>query len=247
MFTVKIADVPIGINNYYSGVEKLCKDYITDKKPVFTVEASTDDMVSMACGESSGIESIDSRSVAVKKYPLSYAEELCIYRQIALALIDYDAFLMHSAVIDVDGEGVAFAAASGTGKSTRVKLWREAFGTRVKIVNGDKPILRFIDGELFAFGTPWMGKENWGTNCRAPLKYVCFLERDKDVSLVKLDMSQAMPLLFKQVLIPKEKDQIERFMNLLDRFLNNCSFYLLKCNQDKERPQEIWKEMKKKH
>ena len=245
MFTVEIAGVSIEINNYYSGVEDLCKDYITDKKPVFTVEAPLEDIASMAQNESSGPEHACGGSSLTKEYSYSYAEQLCIYRQISLALINYDAFLMHAAIIDVDGDGVAFAAGSGTGKSTRVRLWREAFGNRVAVVNGDKPILRFIDGKLFAFGTPWMGKEGWGTNTRVPLKYVCFLERSEDVSLKQLDVGQTMSFLFKQILLPKEKGQIERFMKLLDRFMKSCSFYLLKCNQEKEKPEEIWGKMKK--
>ena len=213
MFTVEIAGVPIEINNYYNGVEDLCKDYITDKKPVFTVEAPMEDIVSMAQNESSGPEHACGGSSLTKEYSYSYAEQLCIYRQISLALINYDAFLMHAAIIDVDGDGVAFAAGSGTGKSTRVRLWREAFGNRVAVVNGDKPILR--------------------------------LERSEDVSFKQLDVGQTMSFLFKQILLPKEKGQIERFMKLLDRFMKSCSFYLLKCNQEKEKPEEIWGKMKK--
>ena len=47
-------------------------------------------------------------------------------------LPDYDAILMHAAVIDNDGQGAAFAAKSGTGKTTRVNLWKTVFGGPVK-------------------------------------------------------------------------------------------------------------------
>lgn len=243
MFTVEIAGVPIEINNKYREIEAFCKDYITDKKPSFTVSASMEEIVSMSHGESSDAEADKNKEIFIEEYPLPYAEQLCIYRQIALGLIDYDAFLMHAAIIDIDGEGVAFTAESGTGKSTRVRLWRKVFGSRVTVVNGDKPILRFIDGTLYAFGTPWMGKENWGSNTKVPLKHVCFLERAEDVSLIRLEADQIIPRLFKQVLIPKNEKSIGRFFNLLDRFVRTNRFYLLKCNQEKEKPEEIWEEM----
>lgn len=245
MFSVEIAGVPIGINNHYSEVETFCRDYITDRNPWFTVTVSVEDIVSMLHGKSSDFGTDLSSAGVIQEYSLSYAEELCIYRQIALAMIDYDAFLMHAAIIDVDGEGVAFAAGSGTGKSTRVSLWRKTFGTRVKVVNGDKPILRFVNDKLYAFGTPWMGKENWGANTRVPLKYVCFLEREEEVSLIQLETKQVLPRLFQQVLLPEDEEKTGSFMSLLDRFIGNCNFFLLKCNQDKENAEEIWEEMKK--
>ena len=245
MFTVEIAGVPIGINNRYGEVELLCKDYMTDREPMVTVSATMEDIIAMSRAEvSSDKKAGASGPEVIKEYPLSYAEQLCIYREIALAIIDYDAFLMHAAIIDVDGEGVAFAAASGTGKSTRVRLWREALGSRVKVVNGDKPILRFVDNELYAYGTPWMGKENWGANTRVPLKYVCFLERAEEVSITRLETKQILPRLFRQILIPKDEKRIGRFMSLLERFMGNCAFYLLECNQDKERPERIWGEIR---
>ena len=74
-----------------------------------------------------------------------YAEELVLLRKISLLMIQYDAFLMHAAVVSVEGRGIAFLARSGGGKSTRVCLWKRAFGDRLTIINGDKPMLRFVD------------------------------------------------------------------------------------------------------
>jgi len=86
----------------------------------------------------------------------------------------YNAFLLHSVCIDIDGVGVAFSAQSGTGKSTHLaNWWRYLNGTEnmpeslknllkdketasekdetlpdLTIVNGDKPIVRFFDEEF---------------------------------------------------------------------------------------------------
>ena len=53
------------------------------------------------------------------------------------------------------------------------------------------------------------------------------------------------PRLFRQVLIPKDEKRIGRFMSLLEKFMGNCAFYLLECNQDKEKPERIWEEIRR--
>ena len=58
-------------------------------------------------------------------------------------MLGYDAFLFHAAVVSYAGCGYAFAAKSGTGKSTHVAQWMHALGDRVTVVNGDKPLLRW--------------------------------------------------------------------------------------------------------
>ena len=225
MFTIIISGIPIEIDNKYSLTETICSPFKTARKPVIAINVSPEEILHEE-GESS-----------------AHAELLCIHRKIALALLDYDAFLLHAAVVDIDGHGLAFSAPSGIGKTTRVLQWKDTFGERLKVINGDKPIIRFVDDQLLAFGTPWMGKEGLGCDSSVPLEYVCFLERSEDVALTKLNYEQIIPLLFRQVLFPKDKDQVERFMSLMDRFLNQVSFFLLKCNLEKEDPGKIWNEM----
>ena len=225
MFTIEIADVPIGVDNRFPEVERLCGAYLTDRKPAFTVSVTDEEM---------------RREQQIYGEPNGYDEELCLYRHIALGLMDYDAFLMHAAVIAVDGCGLAFAARSGTGKTTRVRLWMDALGDRVRVINGDKPILRFMEDGLHAFGTPWMGKEGLGENTCAPLSALCFIRRSENVSLRRIQADEVLPMLFQQVLIPKEERQLDRFMALMNRLISQTPCFLLQCNKDKENPEEIW-------
>ena len=92
----------------------------------------------------------------------------CLYRNLCAVLPKYDAFMLHAAVVMVDGVAYAFSAKSGTGKSTHMRLWRRALGPRVIPINGDKPILRFQNGTLYAYGTPWAGKEHFQSNSHGP-------------------------------------------------------------------------------
>lgn len=72
----------------------------------------------------------------------AYLQQLALYRAIAEQAPKHNVFLMHAAVIGFGGKAYAFTAASGTGKSTHLRLWKDAFGDAVQIINGDKPLLR---------------------------------------------------------------------------------------------------------
>ena len=226
MFTIEIAGIPVGIESRYGSTRQLYRDYLTSRAPWVTVSASEEEME--AEGQTTPEEN----------------EQLCIYRKIALLMMDYNAFLMHAAVINIDGQGVVFTAESGTGKTTRVMLWKKAFGKRMKVVNGDKPILRFVNDGLFACGTPWRGKEHLGENTRVPMKAVCFLQRGEEVSLRRMDAREIMLRLFKQVLVPSNPKLMGVFMNLMERFVKEVPFYLYTCNMYKEEPAKLWEQMK---
>lgn len=220
MFHVKIAGVTVGIDNRYDYVETLCRDYaVFGEDPAFTVSASQEELEREQGGGYSG---------------KPYCESLCLYRKLCLNMIDYDAFLMHAAVIEVGGESIAFAAKSGVGKSTHIRLWQERYGDAVHIINGDKPICRFIDGRLYACGTPWKGKEGWGSNAMAPLKALCFLERGTENRLEPLPAGETMARLFHQLLLPREPERMDRFLALVDRMLAMVPCYLLRCTKTPE-------------
>lgn len=64
---------------------------------------------------------------------------------------------VHTSTIQYRGKAVLFLGESGTGKSTHTRLWRENIEGAV-LLNDDSPIIRIIDGEAWAFGSPWSGK-----------------------------------------------------------------------------------------
>ena len=95
---------------------------------------------------------------------------------IFLALRKYGVFLLHSASIVYDGKVYAFSALSGTGKTTHVNFWQEAFG--VPVFNGDMIALRPGDvGPVTAYGVPWSGDTGIFTVEPRQLGGIFFLER----------------------------------------------------------------------
>ena len=224
MFIIRIAELNIGIYNKYEYLERFCKAYITDK------DGQADFSVNIT------EEEID-REIASTTLNVSrgYAESICVYRAICDTVVrEYNGLLFHSAVIEKDGKGYAFSAKSGTGKSTHISLWKKAFGDSVRVVNGDKPIVRYVNGEFLAFGTPWCGKEGYGSNTSVPLVAICFIERAKENTIVPLSAQEAVSRVFTQILLPSDIECFEKTADFLDKMLGSVPCYLLSCNMDVE-------------
>lgn len=169
-----------------------------------------------------------------KKGSLVYSIQ---HRKIAEWLPLHNAFVLHSACFDVDGVGVAFAAHSGTGKTTHMRLWQKLLGDKMVIVNGDKPIVRFFDDDPetpYAYGTPWNGKEHLGCNMRTPLKHICFIERSETNFVVPVKKEDVINLIFNQVYMPKDPVAVMNTMQLIDRLLSCCSLWKIHCNMEIE-------------
>ncbi len=130
----KIADFNFEFSEIADATQWVYRDFkCTDKKIDFTV----------ACTK----EEIYAEKIENSVFSERYLQSVAYHRKIAEWLPTRDAFVLHSACFDVDGVGVAFAAHSGTGKTTHMTRWMEYLGDRMTIVNGDKPIVRFFDEE----------------------------------------------------------------------------------------------------
>ncbi len=167
-------------------------------------------------------------------YPDDYLESVAVYRKIALEMTDHGAAVFHGAVVAVDGEAYAFTAASGTGKTTHMKLWLRRFGDRALVVNGDKPILRVDGDRVYACGTPWCGKENLNTNVVLPLKAICILERDSSNHIERIGLSDALGVLMQQIYRPSRADAMRRTVQIVRELGTLVRLYRLGCNMDGE-------------
>lgn len=177
---------------------------------------------------------------------LSYTsiEKGIFLKKLAEWLPLHNAFVLHSACFDVDGVGVAFAAHSGTGKTTHMRLWQELLGNKMVVVNGDKPIVRFFDEEPetpYAYGTPWNGKEGLGCNMRTPLKHICFIRRDEKNFVEPMDKNDIVDLILNQVYMPKDPLAMMNTMKLIDRLLGSCNLWVIHCNMEKDAAQVAYK------
>ena len=227
MFYIRMADLVIAINNHYEYVEKMCRDYIVDSG---TFEEADIDIHVEVTEEAVAAEQPN----AGIQVSAGYCEAVCIYRAISGKLIAYNAFLVHGACISYGGEAILFLAKSGTGKSTHICLWKKIYGDAVSIINGDKPIVRLHNGRFYAYGTPWCGKEGWNINTSAPLRALCFIERGIDNMIEEAPGRAVMGRLCHQILMPKDKTELIRYLEMMDRLIRTTDAYIMHCNMQDE-------------
>ena len=221
MVIIKIADLTVGIDNKYPEILEMARDYIVNEPPMFTVSVTE-------------AEIEDEKKSSVTKYRDGYYESLLAYKRIAEILPSYDAFVLHGAVIEVNGRAYSFTARSGVGKTTHIKSWLSEFPDS-SILNGDKPIIRFKDGAPYAYGNPWQGKENYGKNISAPLTAVTLLNRGEKNRVESISIDDALIPFMGQIYLPKKsKSALQKTLVLARQTLESVKLFTLYCNMDKD-------------
>lgn len=219
MINVRLADTVIAMDNAFPDLETLCRDYLTDAPAQMLLRVTPEEIEA-------------ERRSQEHNFSDGYLETICIYRKLALEMLQHDVFIMHASIIEVDGEGYGFLAHSGTGKTTQTRLWLEHFGSRARVINGDKPLIRILpDGRQFvAYGTPWCGKEGMGCNASVPLKALFLLERSTVPSCEPASQEYSVDRLFHQLLMPEKMEQMDTLLSMADRLMESVPCYRLCCD-----------------
>ena len=222
-FKIQVAKLNIAVCARYALTERMCRPYLcdpSDRRVDFSIFATD-------------------AQIAAKQRELSIglsaekAECICLHEQMALRLLPYDAFVLHAALLSYRGQGYAICAPRGVGKTTHARLWQELYGQEVRIINGDKPIVRrCADGSFMAYGTPWSGKEGEGECIGVPLKGICLLSRgDVDRAWTVTD-EEYVRLLIGQTVFPWERSAIPRGAKLLASFVRGVGAVAAACTTD---------------
>lgn len=222
LFTVKIVEMIIGIKPLSDTMRTFCRRYLCEGDPAFTICVSEEDIEEererminyMGRGDASDEE----------------LERLFIYRQIAETIPKYGAFLMHATAICVDGEAYLLAGPSGAGKTTHAKLWKKEFKKRMRVINGDKPLLRIKDNKIFVYGSPWAGKENWHSNLSAPLKAIFFVNQAEENSIEQMGRDASWNRMMKQLYRSTDEETMKKTLEFVDQLITTVPIYNLQCN-----------------
>ena len=220
-FTVKLADIPIGICALYEVTIEAYREYLTEDSPVFSLTVTDRELK----------KEEDLLAGRLRMTP-SALEKQWIYRQVGERLPEFGALLVHGSAVAVDGNAYLFTAPSGTGKSTHARLWRQYLGDRAVMINDDKPLLKFEKDSVLVCGSPWSGKHRLGTNMTAPLKGICLLSRDAHNSIATASIEQDFPALLQQFYRPEDAQRTAQTLTLIDRLLQTVPLYRLRCNMD---------------
>ena len=150
-------------------------------------------------------------------------------------MLDFDGMMLHASAVVMDGRAYLFSAPSGTGKSTHTRLWMRVFGDRVMLLNDDKPALRRIDGQWYAYGTPWSGKHDLSVNMRAPIAGICVLRRGETNKIEPFSGFEAIHALMEQTSrIKNGSPESAKILTHLDVLMREIPVWRLTCNMDPE-------------
>ncbi len=230
----KVAEVIFDAEHNYDYTANLCKNYIyTGEEPAeFTAVVTIDD--------------IKMEKAQSPTFPEYYLESLALFRKLCHYTLEHkQGIIFHCSAIMVDGNAYLFTAPSGTGKSTHTRLWRELLGDGAVIINDDKPIIRYIDGEFYVYGTPWNGKHHLDNNVKAKIKAVCEIYQAKDNVIKPVNASDMLLTVLNQTIRPSEETAYDKLLDLIEKLLTKVSLYKLGCNVSLEAAQLSFKTMSK--
>lgn len=221
MFKICLADNVIEIDNIHSHVKEYCRDFICDGEP--------DLRVRVTLGEIDRF--LRAKSLTL---PLDVAERIIVYKKISARLAERGCFLLHSSVISYKGQGIAFVASRGVGKTTHAMLWKHSFWDDVEFVNGDKPIVSCNGGVCMAHATPWCGKEGLCGKSSVPLRAIVFIERGSVPTVKSITPTEAVHMLKDQTVAPEDRAFDTRFADSIAMMLRSVPLYSATVNMDKE-------------
>lgn len=146
-------------------------------------------------------------------------------------LLMFDGMLLHASAVVMDGYAYLFSAPCGTGKSTHTRLWTENLKGAF-LLNDDKPALRWENGTLYAYGTPWSGKTGLNRNLRIPVVGICVLRRGAENQIDPCPLPEAIHALLEQTVRPRDPEGMQRLLTLLDRLIPTVRVWKMECNMD---------------
>lgn len=225
-FVIELAGVPARIRCRFPENREFLKDYLSDREPLFAVEPTPDDLERMQAD----FERMDEVEGNPKfRRSDSLLENTAIHTLLAENLVQYNVLLMHGSALCMDGQAYIFTAPSGTGKSTHARLWREAFGDRVWMINDDKPMLKITETGVTVYGTPWDGKHHLSRNASAPLRAIAWLTQAETNYIIRMSKDNAFPVIIRQCFGSQKPETMELVVKLEKMLVSSTDFYALGC------------------
>ncbi len=172
-----------------------------------------------------------SEKYRVAQYPnvpfstIAYIESGIQFHHSVLA---FDGMMLHASAVALDGRAYLFSGPCGIGKSTHTRLWKTVFGDEAVIINDDKPTLRRLNGQWFAYGTPWCGKDGINANLRVPLGGICFLSQGDTNRIRRLCGAETVSSVVLQTFRRfKSEEKLTKMLSHVDKLVREVPIFAL--------------------
>lgn len=237
-FTIKVAGINVEVKTPSFKVTPQLRMFISHENPEVSVTVDQEDVdLLIRMEEEFGkinkdmflIDEQQHIRLFYNEVNIPYLRSMAIYIKIADALLSHNTLLMHGAVVAYGDGSVMFCGPSGMGKTTHAKLWLNRL-ENAHIVNGDKPLIKISEKCPMACGTPWCGKENYGTNEMIPLRAIVLMERSELNSIEEVKSAKGYAYLLKQTYIPSDLQKARKVLSLLMLLYNRVHVFHFKFN-----------------
>ena len=140
-------------------------------------------------------------------------------------------FVFHCSYVERNGKAILFTAPSGTGKSTQADLWQEY--RDAEIINGDRAVIRLVDGKLMAEGIPFAGSSQYCVNKSLPIEAIVYLSQAKETSIRKLSGYEAFSRIWEGVSVNTwDKTDMEIVSGVVQAVARQIPVYHMPCTPD---------------
>ena len=146
-------------------------------------------------------------------------------------MLELGGVFLHASFIEVGGKAILFTAPKQTGKSTQAELWR--VHRKARIVNGDRALLRRIDGVWHACGSPYCGTSRICEAAELPIRAVVCLRQSEINEAAPANTRQALAALLDGCSYDTwDSEAVERVLALAGEILEEVPFVNLACTPD---------------
>lgn len=231
-FSMEIAGQVFAVRSLFDSTRDYCRKYLTEQTGDSLLEVCREELEEM---QAALRQEALREGMKVRIFSDPFLERAILQQKAAEYLLRRDTLLFHGSGLAVDEQGYLFTAAKcGTGKSTHTRYWREVFGSRVVMVNDDKPFLRISDTGVQMYGAPWSGKHGLDTNICVPLKGLCILRRGAENRIWPITPEEALPMLLCQSQAPQTSENREAFHRLVERLSHTVPLWQMECTKNSQ-------------
>lgn len=146
-------------------------------------------------------------------------------------VLEADGVILHASFIEHKGRAILFTAPSGTGKSTQAGLWHEL--SDAEIINGDRAVIRLINGQPFACGIPFAGSSKYCKNAELPLAAIVYLGQAPTTTIRELNGIMAFQKIWQECTVNTwNKEDVNKATGIVLDILSKVPVFRLDCTPD---------------
>lgn len=159
----------------------------------------------------------------------SYVEFRALIGLTGRELLRFKACVFHCVSFLWNGKAFLLAAPSGTGKSTQYFNWERLFPGEISMISGDMPILECrSDGSVWAYPSPWNGKEHVGGHIPGKVSGIVFLVQGEENNISQPISRDLIQPFFNQFIVrPETNEQICSLAHMIDQMIKNVPCFKL--------------------